>query len=736
MLLPEMKRFLAIFFLFSVTGWAGPQTSERDRPVIQALRMNADEKIGVDGRLDEGPWARAVPITDFKQYEPKTGEPGTERTEIRIIFDKDNLYIGAEFFDSDPGGMLGNQMVRDGLLGADDRFIWVLDPFNDSISGYYFELNPAGAMGDAQLVPAIGGGNFGVTQNRAWDGIWLARVRRHEQGWTAEVEIPFRTLNFDPKGNVWGANFQRTVRRKNEELFWSGWGRDQGIYSLTVAGQIEGISDVSQGHGVDIKPYLLGNYTAVPGSSTYKGNEGIDFAYSLTPQIKANFTLNTDFAQTEVDDRQVNLTRFPLFFPEKRDFFLESSGNFDFSREQANNISGFFSRRIGFDEVTGRPQKIDYGVKVGGRTGQYNLGLMHVQTGKQGATLGEQFTVFRPKRLFWRQSYAGLMYTRRAARDSDIPDRQSIGGDFQLATARFHGNKNLQFGGWFLKTPNAAKGSDNSAAGFRLNYPNDRWALQMAYKFFQKDFDPALGFAEQTDYQKWTPGISFNPRPKNSKYIRQIFFDSRIEVFTDMAGRWIERTYFLTPLRVDFQSGDSASFRVEPAYIYLPEDFRIRTGTRTITLRQGTDYQFTRYTFQVNTAGRRKVSGSTSLAVGTFYSGTRRDFSSTLNLRPRRGFLAAFTGTFNRVELPEGKFSTKILRALVNTQFNPFISVSNNIQFDSVSRLLGWQTRFRWIVKPGNDLYFVVLNNWIDTGTQLTTTDRSAAMKLVYTYRF
>jgi len=203
-----------------------------------------------------------------------------------------------------------------------------------------------------------------------------------------------------------------------------------------------------------------------------------------------------------------------------------------------------------------------------------------------------------------------------------------------------------------------------------------------------------------------------------------------------MGGRWIERTYFLTPFRVDFQSGDQFSFRAEPSYIYLPEDFKIRTGTKTITLPQGTDYQFTRYTFQVNTAGRRKVSGTGSVALGTFYSGNRRDLSATLNRRPRRGFLATLIGTFNRVELAEGKFSTKILRAVVNTQFNPFISVSNNIQFDSVSHLLGWQTRFRWIVKPGNDLYFVWLQNWIDTGTQLMTTDRSAATKVVYTYRF
>lgn len=204
-------------------------------------------------------------------------------------------------------------------------------------------------MGDAQLVATTAGGSVGMSQNRAWDGIWLARVRRHDEGWTAEVEIPFRTLNFNPEGQAWGANFQRTVRRKNEESVWTAWGRDEGLMNLTVAGRIEGVSDVSQGHGLDIKPYLIGNYSQAPGTtppaaSVYKGNGGLDFFYNLTPQLKANLTINTDFAQTEVDDRQVNLRRFPLFFPEKRDFFLEGAGYFDFSREPGNDLTAFFTR--------------------------------------------------------------------------------------------------------------------------------------------------------------------------------------------------------------------------------------------------------------------------------------------------------------------------------------------------------------------------------------------------------
>ena len=714
---------------------AAQTTSElADRPTITAVQVSPGETITLDGRLDEAAWMRAKPAGDFKQADPRNGEPATERTEIRIIFNPDHLYIGAEFFDSDPGGLLANQMVRDGFLSADDRFMWTLDPFYDQRSGYFFEINPAGSMGDAQLVPAQGASEVGTTQNRAWDGIWSVRVRRHDQGWTAEIDIPFRTLNFNPQADAWGANFQRTVRRKNEESFWTAWGRNQGLFNLANSGRITGIHDVSQGRGLDVKPYLIGTYSdsANAPSSTYKGDAGVDFYYNVTPQLRANVTINTDFAQTEVDDRQVNLTRFPLFFPEKRDFFLEGAGNFDFARERANNFTAFFSRRIGLTE-RGLPQKIDYGVKVTGQAAHFDLGLMQVRTATEGAILGEDFTVFRPKRSFLRQSYAGLMYTRRATRDSAIPDRQSIGADFTLATTRFRGSRNLQFGGFFMKTLNALKKGRDTGYALRLDYPNDRWTLSTNYKVFQKNFEPAMGFSEKTDYRRLFFNLQWGPRPKNNRWIRQIVIGSRNDLSLNTGGGWNERTFTITLLNVNFQSGDNINIGAIPSYEYLDRDFRLSPA---ITLKQGSEYQFTRYSFGFSTANQRTLSGNGNVTVGTFYSGHRRDLSAGLNLRPRRGVLATLTSSFSRVELPEGNFSTKILRAVINTQFNPFISVSNNVQFDSVSRILGWQSRFRWILKPGNDIYVVFMNNWLDSGTQLTTLDRTVASKVIYTHRF
>jgi hypothetical protein len=686
-----MQKHSYVLFLLIYGLWSAPPAAAQtegpaapgDRPTIQAMRLEDQDRVTVDGRLDEPAWERAEPASGFTQSEPRNGEPPTERTDIRVMFNRDYLYIGAQFFDSDPAGMLGNQMVRDGGLGADDRFMWVLDPFNDLRSGYFFETNPAGAISDAQLVPASSA-SFGVSQNRAWNGIWLVRTQRHERGWTAEVEIPFRTLNFDPQSSEWGANFQRTVRRKNEEIYWSGWARNQGLFNLASAGRIVGITGVSQGLGLDIKPYLLGTSSLRPAErdrTILKGNEGIDFFYNVTPQLKANLTINTDFAQTEVDDRQVNLTRFPLFFPEKRDFFLESAGNFDFSREPPTDVAAFFSRRIGLD-ANGRPQAIDYGVKAAGAAAGVNLGVLHVRTADQPSAPGEEFTVVRPRRQFFRQSYAGMIYTRRATRNSAVPDRQSIGGDFMLATSTFRGTQNLQVSAYYLKTPDGIRNQDDAAWGIRTLYPNDRWQARFNFKEIQKNFDPAVGFAQRVDNREYNGRLKFAPRPKNSRLIRQAGVETWIDLFTDTSGRWLERNNQLI-FDVDLQSGDSASFYVNPVYERLPEPFRI---SRNVTLPAGAEYNYLRYAFNVQTANRRMIALDAGVSAGSFYSGNRHEVRGTVSLRPYRGVLAQLTGEFNDVDLIEGRFSTKVLRAVINTQFNPFVSVSNNVQYDSVSR--------------------------------------------------
>jgi uncharacterized protein DUF5916 len=737
------SRYALALSLLLAAERAPGQELDPASPSVAAVRLGDGERIDVDGRLDEAIWQRAVPATDFNQLEPENGAPATERTEVRIAFDRDRLYLGVHCFDSDPARVLGNQMVRDGPLAGDDRFMWALDPYFNQRSGYFFEINPSGAMGDGLLVPAAGGGGggstglgFGVTQSRAWDGIWLARVHRHERGWTAEIEIPFRTLNFNPRAVAWGANFQRTVRRKNEESLWTAYGRDQGLYNLAGSGRLIGIDGASQGVGLDVKPYAIGTYTDAPAAgrpSVFHATAGGDLFYNLTPQLKSNLTINTDFAQTEVDDRQVNLTRFPLFFPEKRDFFLEGSGSFDFSREPASDFTAFFSRRIGLDP-RGRPQAIDYGAKLTGQAGRFDLGVLQVRTAAEGDAVGEDFTVFRPRRRLMRQSYAGLIYTRRSTRDSPLPVRQTIGADLELATSRFRGSQNLQFSGFYTRTPvsGTSAAGDDAIYGVRLNYPNDRWNARVSYRVVGRNANPAVGFIERADYRRLNPVVRFGPRPRNHRFIRQVSMETWAELLTDTSNALLGRAFRFTVADVSLHSGDSVSLVVSPAYERLERNFPIGG----ITLPLGSSYQYTRYTASISTATRRVLSGTASAQAGTFYSGHRRDLSAGVTVRPRPGVLATLTAQKNHVELPDTRFTTTILRAIVNTQFGPFVSLANNLQYDSDSRVAGWQVRFRWILTPGNDLYFVTLNDWLEDGGRYRVLDRSTSTKLVLTRRF
>jgi hypothetical protein len=317
-----------LFLFLPVVAFAQEEPDPRlanyaGRPRVRAVRIPEIERITLDGRLDEPGWSKALPATEFIQQDPANGQPGTEKTEVRFLYNNDNLYMGVYNFDSDPTGIMGNQMLRDGFLSSDDRFMWVFDPYLNGRTGYFFEIGPGGAMGDALLGGEGGGGG----QGRAWDGIWTAKVRKDERGWSIEVEFPFKTLNFDPNAPAWGVNFHRTVRRKREEMLWTAWVRNQNLQALRNAGLLEGIEGASQGHGLDFRPYFVGNVNQAPGqgqpNTVTKGKYGGDIFYNITPQLRANLTLNTDFAETEVDQRQVNLTQFPLFFPERRTFFLD-----------------------------------------------------------------------------------------------------------------------------------------------------------------------------------------------------------------------------------------------------------------------------------------------------------------------------------------------------------------------------------------------------------------------------
>jgi len=746
-----------------LTAQPAAQLTEADHPIfgegrrtMTAERLREGESVELDGRLDEAFWQRAVPATDFIMQDPILGGTPTEPTEVRIAFDRDNLYMGVTAHDSEPDRLLGNTMRRDETLQSDDRFMWTMDTFLDQQSGYFFEMNPYGLMADAVMGP-------GGTNNRQWDGIWDARVYRGEIGWTIEIVIPFRTLNFDPNAPAWGINFQRTVRRKSEETLWSGHQRNQGLRRMSNAGLLVGISGVSQGVGLDVRPYAAGHIAEAPGRTPAVPRDesadiGLDLFYNVTPNLRANLTVNTDFAETEVDQRQVNLTRFPIQFPEKRAFFLEGGTFFDFAGGGGGGGFGgggfggggfggggfgggaptqaFFSRRIGLG-TNGQPQTIDGGAKLTGQAGANDLGLLLVRTGENASEgiAGEDFGVLRVRRRMLTQSYVGGIYTWRHERDTALRDRHTAGVDFRLATSSFLGSENLELSGFVLGNTNPSGSMNDALAyGARVSYPNDLWSGSLDFHEVQPNHSPALGFVRRRGFRSYSPSINFAPRPAGHPVIRQLRFGTDFSLLTDMDNTTVTREWsFFSDLAT--HAGDNVGFGLTPTYERLDDDFEISAG---VILPAATDYSFTRWRAGGGTANRRIVAINGQYGWGGFFSGDRKDINVGLAVRPRPGIRVNAAFERSRVELAQGSFTTRLWRVILDNQFNPRVYIINNIQYDSVSRVLGWQARFRWILSPGNDLYLVYQQNWIDdpvAGT-LGTLDRRAATKLSYTHRF
>jgi hypothetical protein len=702
------------------------------RRTMAALRMNDDETIVLDGRLDEGPWKRAVPAAGFVQQDPDNGEPATEQTEVRIIFNDTSFYMGVTCFDSEPDRWIGFQRRRDEFLPADDRFMWNIDTFNNEQSGYFFEMNPSGLMGDALRGPGF--------NNRQWDGIWNAKVLRTEIGWTIELEIPFRTLNFDPNAEAWGINFQRTVRRKNEESLWTGWLRNQGLNRLSNAGLVTGLRGINQGLGLDLKPYVVGFSESFPGRGdsgvTNTADAGLDVFYSPTPGLRTNVTINTDFAQTEVDQRLVNLTRFPTFFQERRDFFLDGATFFDFQSTSSagNSLMPFFSRRIGLND--GGPQKIDIGGKLAGQVGANDVGVLYVRTGEEDGVLGEDFAVVRGKHRMLRQSYVGGMYTGRRARDSNAPARHTAGADFLLATSTFMGSENLSVGGFFVNTSNPADTGKANAFGAQVDFPNDPWTTNFLYREIQSNYEAAVGFTPRRGFRRMDSGVTYTMRPDGHRWLRSIQYGGSVTFLRGTEdNQLLNRDVDFTLLNVSTHSQDNFNVHLLPTYERFERDFEISPG---VMLPGGSEYTFTRIQFSGQTAQRRVLAFNPTFEVGNFYSGSRRRTALNLNIRLRPGVIIYTTGEWNQVDLAEGSFNTRLYRVVPELQFSPWVAWVNNIQYDTQSSIIGWQSRFRWILKPGNDLYVVYTHNWVDDPLErrIYSLDRRAASKFMYTYQF
>lgn len=701
---------------------AQESTFDQERPTAHITRTDTPPVI--DGRLDDPVWLETEPIGDLTQVVPLEGAEPTERTEVRIRYDSDRLYIGVRCFDRRPDLIVATQMERDAQLDPDDRVEIVIDTFLDRRNAYFFQMSPVGSKGDALIT------DNGRDFNKPWDGIWEGRATIDDGGWSMEMALPFKTINFRPGLDSWGFNINRYIKRREELNRWSGATRDLGIFRIAVAGTLTGLEGIRQGIGLDVRPFFVARWEKdrVVDDTGSRGRVGLDAIYRITPSLNALVTVNTDFAETEVDTRQINLTRFPLFFPERRDFFLQDAGQFEFA-DLGSELIPFFSRRIGIDSTTGEEVPIDWGAKLTGRAGPWNVGALNVQTDNAGTAEDPNLFVARLARNVGKQSSIGGIVTQGNPTSSE--SNALAGLDANFRTTEFMGDKNLTSSVWGLLTDSESLSGDEHAFGASVGFPNDIWRWDMAFYEIGENFNPALGFVPRRGIKSYEGGLAYRPRPGGN--VRQLFFEVDGSVITGTDNDIQSGNVELQPFGIEFENGDRVQVELETSKEVLDEDFNIRPDDG-IAIAAG-DYSWQSARLELLSSDRRPWFVVARVTDGGFFDGRRTDWDASLSWRPNRYLTSTLEYIQNDVRLDDGDFTTRIGRVRANISFTPDLSWSNFVQYDNESDSVGLNSRMRWIPKPGTELFFVFNETWED-GDSFAPLTQQLAFKIEYTLRF
>jgi len=707
---------------------------------IRAVRVSPGPEI--DGRLDDAVWAAAAPFSDFRMALPKPGSDPSEKTELRIVYDEANLYIGVICRDREPGRIVANTLAHDdggsASLGhgggyhhfssssSDDQVVVLLDPFQDKRTAYVFFVNARGARGEGLV--------YAGESSLNWDGIWEARSAIGEDGWSAEFRIPFKSISFKPGLSAWGINVERTIARKLETIRLSGFSLDSNFHNPNEAATLEGIENVRQGKGITFRPYGLTGIEKdhVAGTAAdFRLDGGFDIYKSFTPNLVGVVSVNMDFAETEADERRINLTRFPISFPEKRMFFLEGSENFSFS--SSVSFTPFFSRTIGL--VNGRQIPVLFGTKLYGKIGNTNLSVFDVQTGKYEDLAGRNMLAARVTQNIFDQSKVGLIFTN----GSPSGERNSLlGADFNYSSSRFLGDKNLMLAAWGVYNWNEETAGRRHGFGFRANYPNDLWNVQTTYAYYGDALNPGLGFMFRNDIQTGYLSVSFQPRPGSKGFldgvVRQFYFNASADYYWDLDGNLETRTLSLMPLGFQTESGEIFRFNLNSVRDVLPYDFEVADG---VVIPAG-PYDYTTASVSLSTSSRRAVSVSAGYTFGGFYSGHYDDVSASLDVRLKGYLKVSFDTNLVRGRLPEGSFSENVYQLKADVFLSPDFGLMNYIQYDDISNLLGWSTRLRWQISPGNEIYLIYNKDWErrwDPLSRLVPQEERGVLKLTFSIR-
>ena len=716
---------LALLLLSTVSAAASAQSVVPD---VQATRVA--EPPTIDGRLSEPMWESAPAITEFRQRDPEEGAPASEATSVWILYDEENLYIGARLDDTEPGRILANELRRDSDMDSDDTFAVILDTYRDRRNGFLFRVNPNGARFDAVVR------NEGQPEED-WTEEWRAEAVIGPQGWTVEIAIPFKTLRFDREDSqVWGFDLQRVIRRKNEDVYWTNWSRDFDFEHVSQAGTLAGLERIRQGTRIRIQPYAVAGVesldaTEASGSPSGIGEVGIDdLKIAVTPNLTADIAINPDFAQTEIDDQRVNLTRFSLFFPEKRQFFLEGAESFrmsppggEFAEDEALEL--FHSRRIGLSD-DGSPIPLIAGGKMTGKVQGFDLGILASRTGTDDDGLDEtvdlepeNFGVVRFRREMFGRSYMGAIAT---VRDGAAPTNVTLGVD-----ARFVLYRQLILSGLVSHVDDGVN-EPQWASYAGAEWDGDFFSAGAVHMSIDPEFDPGIGFVRRNDVMT-RAGFSIGPRPSGGP-VRQIEFSPDFLVHHDHDG--VLQTRELSfDIETEFESGDSFDVGVQNIREDLPEEFEIEDD---IVLPIGR-YDWNTAEVGFRTFEGRPVSGGASYEFGGFYSGTSRSLELDANLRLGKHLLVGPEYEMNRVSLAEGRFTTHLIGLRTDVTFTRDLLTSMLFQYNSEGELSALQLRFNYIFRNIDNFYLVYNETRFTDGPFKNRSNRSLVSKITYSLR-
>ena len=695
---------------------------------LEAVR--ATGRITLDGALDEPSWASAPLATQFIQNDPREGEPATYDTEVRVVYDDEAIYFGVFARDEEPGRLTVNDLKKDFNTGNNDGFRLVLDTFHDARNGYTFATNPAGAKYDAQMV------NEGRERNADWDGIWDVVTQVTETGWYAEIRIPFRTLKFKNQDTqTWGVNFERKLRRANEDSYWSPVPRIYDLDRVSMAGTIEGLRGVRPGMNLRFKPYASTSSSAIRGSRTRREFDGgLDVKYGVTTGLVWDFTVNTDFSQVEVDEQQINFTRFSLFFPEKRDFFLENSGIFQFGSEvqgganRQNEMRLFFSRRIGLSDQ-GEPVPLLAGTRLTGRQGAYSLGAINIQQRSTDAVSAANFTALRLRRDILANSDIGAVFLNKDEQGFSFNRVAGMDANFRFGYLSLNGYVAKSFSS-AATTP--SRGNEYSTrAG--IDYETREWRVQVGHGSIGERFNDELGFAPRLGIHNVDAWLGYRLRPAAvSSWLRQMQPHWEFDMFTRQHDGHLDTRFIGYHYNFNFQDGSSAEIGVNQYAEDVPAAFTINRATGTRVNAGRYDYPDYFGFWRTNEAAR--VSLVTRFNVGPFYDGERRSVSVGPSVRLGETFNAAVNLQVNDIELSTGSFATTLVTTRVNYNFSTKMFFNALIQYNSDNHQWTSNLRFNIIHRPLSD-FFLVYNERRDDRSGILLS-RAVIAKMTYLMAF